>query len=163
MRIAADPEAVWRLAVDWPRQREWIWATRTRGGHGVGATVTGWTGIGPVGFTDTMVITEWEPPVSCTVAHTGSVVRGEGVFEVLPRPGGCEFRWTERIWLPQALIDLLPGAVLPAVTAIVYALLAPAARAGLGSSVARFARLAAREAAGPEREHAGPGQSVRAR
>ena len=56
--VPAGAEEVWRAAMDWSRQREWIWATRVTGGQGVGATVTGWTGIGPVGFTDTMVITE---------------------------------------------------------------------------------------------------------
>ncbi|HEY4850712.1 MAG TPA: SRPBCC family protein, partial [Streptosporangiaceae bacterium] len=55
--VPADPERVWRIAMDWSRQHEWIWATRVSGGQGAGAEVTGWTGIGPVGFTDTMVIT----------------------------------------------------------------------------------------------------------
>lgn len=48
----AEPEVTWRAAVDWPRQHEWIWATRVNGGHGTGAEVIGRTGIGPVGFTD---------------------------------------------------------------------------------------------------------------
>jgi uncharacterized protein YndB with AHSA1/START domain len=60
--VDAEPGRVWRAATDWPRQREWIWATRVRGGHGAGAQVTGWTGIGPLGFSDPMVITEWDPP-----------------------------------------------------------------------------------------------------
>src|SRR5205807_277012 len=65
--LDARPEPVWELAMDWGRQHEWIWATRVRGGHGVGARVTGFTGIGPVGFTDTMVITQWQPPRLCVV------------------------------------------------------------------------------------------------
>ena len=140
--IGADPEQVWRLAVDWSRQREWIWATHTDGGHGQGAAVTGRTGVGPLGFTDTMLITEWDPPRRCTVTHTGSFVRGEGVFEVLPRDGGCEFRWTERILVPQAVLDVFPPAARPAVSRIACAVLAPLARAGLGLSLVRFARLA---------------------
>jgi len=141
--IRADPDVVWRLAVDWPRQREWIWATRTCGGHGPGATVTARTGIGPLGFTDTMLITEWDPPRRCTVTHTGAVVRGDGVLEVLPRggEGRCEFRWTERILLPQPLADLVPAVAVPAVTRAAYAVIAPLARAGLGASLLRFARL----------------------
>jgi hypothetical protein len=39
--VAAEPGLVWRTAVDWSRQREWIWATRVSGGHGTGAEVTG--------------------------------------------------------------------------------------------------------------------------
>src|SRR6266566_4107382 len=29
--VQADQERVWQAVVDWPRQREWIWATRVRG------------------------------------------------------------------------------------------------------------------------------------
>ena len=140
--IAADPEQVWQLAVDWSRQRDWIWATRTTGGKGVGATVTARTGAGPVAFTDTMLITEWDPPRRCTMTHTGRVVRGEGVFEVLPRAGGSEFRWTERVWLPEGLVGLVPPAMVGGFTRIAYAVIAPIARAGLRSSLVRFARLA---------------------
>ena len=141
--VPAGPERVWDLAVNWSRQREWIWATRTSGGHGAGATVTGWTGIGPAGFTDTMLITEWDPPRRCTVTHTGSIVRGEGIFEVRPRgPDRTEFRWTERIQLPEPIAGLIPAAAETAVTRLAYAALAPLARAGLGSSLVRFARLA---------------------
>jgi len=142
--VAADPRRVWDLAVDWSAQRAWIWATTTSGGQGLGATVTGRTGVGPAGFTDTMLITEWDPPRRCTVSHTGRVVRGEGVFEVLPRGDRSEFRWTERILLPDALVALVPAAVLPAFTRLAFAVIAPVARAGLGSSLIRFARLVAR-------------------
>lgn len=141
--VAAGPERVWDLAVDWSRQHEWIWATRTTGGHGIGAAVTGRTAIGPAGFTDTMLITEWDPPRRCTVTHTGGIVRGEGIFEVHPRDQGrTEFRWTERILLPEPIADLIPPGAEAAVTRIAYALLAPLARLGLGSSLVRFARLA---------------------
>jgi uncharacterized protein YndB with AHSA1/START domain len=139
--VAAEPQRVWDLAVDWSAQREWIWATTTSGGHGMGAVVTGWTGIGPVGFTDTMVITEWDPPRRCTVSHTGRVVRGDGVFEVRPRENGSEFRWTERILLPEALLAILPAALQPAFARLAYAVIAPVARAGLGYSLIKFARL----------------------
>ena len=76
VRVPADAERVWRAATDWSRQREWIRATRVHGGQGVGAAVTGRTGLGPVGFTDTMVITEWDPPRRCVVEHTGRLIRG---------------------------------------------------------------------------------------
>jgi hypothetical protein len=132
--LRLDVERAWALAVDWPRQREWILATSTSGGHGLGATVTGWTGIGPVGFTDPMEITQWLPPARCTLTHLGKVVRGEGVFEVLPRGDAAEFRWTERIELP------LPAVIGRPVAA---AVVAPLTRLGLAWSLRRFARLAA--------------------
>ncbi len=129
--VDAEPERVWQAAVDWPRQRDWIWATRVRGGHGTGAEVTGWTGLGPVGFTDPMVITEWDPPRRCVVTHTGRVVRGTGIFEVSPAGTGSRFRWTEDLQLP------LP----PLVGRLAGALVAPVAAWGLRSSLHRFARL----------------------
>jgi len=129
--VPADPERVWRAATDWSRQREWIWGTRVTGGHGVGAEVTGRTGIGPVGFTDTMVITEWDPPRRCVVQHTGRVVRGTGVFEVAGAGPRCEFRWGEYLDLP------LPAAL----GALAGALIRPVAAWGLRASLRRFARL----------------------
>ncbi|MGI9007280.1 MAG: SRPBCC family protein [Streptosporangiaceae bacterium] len=148
--VAASPEQVWDLAVDWSRQGEWIWATRSRGGRGAGAAVTARTGLGRAGFTDTMLITEWDPPRRCTVTHTGAIVRGEGIFEVRPLgPDRSEFRWSERIVLPEPVADLIPAGAEAAVTRLAYAVIAPLARAGLGSSLARFARLASSGLAGP--------------
>lgn len=139
--VTADPRQVWDLAVDWAAQSTWIWATTTSGGQGLGASVTGRTALGPIGFTDTMVITEWDPPRRCTVTHTGRIVRGEGVFEVRPRGDGAEFRWTERILLPEPLLALVPPVARPAFSRFAFAVIAPLARVGLGYSVLRFARL----------------------
>jgi hypothetical protein len=100
VQVPADPADLWRLAMDWSRQGDWMLATRVRGGHGAGATVVARTGIGPVAFTDTMVITQWSPPRRCVVRHTGRVVRGTGVFEVIPHGPLSEFAWTERLQLP---------------------------------------------------------------
>jgi hypothetical protein len=131
VQVPADAERVWQTATDWSRQGEWIWATRVHGGQGLGATVTGWTGVGPIGFTDTMVITEWDPPRRCVVEHTGRVVRGSGIFEVLADGPTSEFRWTEDLELP------LP----PALGRLVGRVVRPLAEMGLTSSLRRFARL----------------------
>jgi len=132
--VEADPEQVWRLALDWSRQHEWIWATRVTGGRGRGAEVTAWTGIGPLGFTDTMVITEWDPPRRCSMRHTGRLVRGTAGFEVSPNGARSEFLWTEKLILP------LP----PAVGRPAGGLIRVVAGWGLNSSLRRFARLLAR-------------------
>lgn len=129
--VRADAEQVWQAAMDWTRQGEWIWATRTHGGHGLGAPVVGRTGIGPFGFTDTMVITEWDPPRRCVVRHTGRIVRGVGIFEVSGAGPPCEFRWVERLQLP------LPAGL----GRIVGRAVQPAGQWGLQSSLRRFARL----------------------
>jgi Polyketide cyclase / dehydrase and lipid transport len=139
--VDAGQQDVWNLVVDWARQREWILATRTDGGHGLGARVVGSTGVGPIGFSDPMVITEWAPPARCEVTHEGRVVRGSGLFEVVPRGVGSsarsEFRWTERIELP------LPASI---GKPLAKALVGPLARLGLGWSLRRFARLAGHDA-----------------
>jgi hypothetical protein len=133
--VGAGQDQVWELAVDWGRQREWILGTRVEGGRGLGAKVSGRTGIGPVGFTDPMLITEWSPPHRCTVTHQGKIVRGAGIFEVrvvdLDGPRS-EFRWTEQIELP------LPPAI---GRPLAMLLVAPVTRAGLAWSMRRFARL----------------------
>jgi hypothetical protein len=129
--VASEPAATWRAAVDWPRQHEWIWATRVSGGHGAGAEVTGWTGIGPIGFTDQMVISEWDPPRRCVLKHTGRVVRGTGIFEVAAHGAGSQFRWTEDLELPAP----------PAVGRLAGLVITPLAEWALRSSLRRFARL----------------------
>jgi hypothetical protein len=98
--VPADPADLWRLVMDWPRQGDWMLATRVRGGQGVGACVVARTGVGRLGFTDTMVITQWFPPHRCVVRHTGRVVRGTGVFEVARRGPVSQLCWTERLQLP---------------------------------------------------------------
>jgi len=133
--VRAEPERVWQVAMDWSRQGEWIPGTRVRGGTGTGAEVAAWTGIGRVGFTDTMIITEWDPPRRCVVQHTGKVVRGSGVFEVVPRGGVSEFRWTELVELP------VPAALAPAATMIGRWTIVPLTRLALGYALRRFARL----------------------
>jgi carbon monoxide dehydrogenase subunit G len=129
--LPVPPEQAWRAVVDWPRQDQWMLATRVRGGHGAGAQVVARTGVGPLGFTDTMVITHWEPPRRCVVAHTGRVIRGTGVFEVVPAGAGSELRWTERVESPFAAAGRWGWRVVR-----------PLAQRGMDLSLRRFARLA---------------------
>ncbi|MFL6111334.1 MAG: SRPBCC family protein, partial [Catenulispora sp.] len=107
LRVAVDvtaaPERAWAGIAHWESQGTWMIATRVTGsGSAVGETIAGWTGIGRIGFLDTMTITEWEPPRRCAVRHTGRVVRGTGGFEVTPHGagGGCRVTWWERVELP---------------------------------------------------------------
>jgi carbon monoxide dehydrogenase subunit G len=133
--VRATPDRVWQVAMDWSRQGEWMPGTAVRGGTGVGAQVVASSSLGPVGFTDTMVITEWDPPRRCVVRHTGWVVRGSGVFEVLPRGELSEFRWTELVE-PPVPAALQRGAVLVGRWTVV-----PLTRLGLAYALRRFARL----------------------
>jgi len=84
--INAKAETVFDYLTDWPKQSEWILFTdvtmTSTPPNKLGTRLVARTHIGPVGFTDTMVITEWSPPFDCTVEHTGKIVKGIGVFSV---------------------------------------------------------------------------------
>ena len=82
--VNAPVEAVWQTVTDWPRAGG-VDARHARRGRRAAATAaTSARGCapspasGPLGFTDTMEIVEWEPPRRCVVRHTGKVVRGDG-------------------------------------------------------------------------------------
>ncbi len=103
--VDAEPRVVWEAVTDWPRQSEWMLGTEVRateqGGVGVGGGIEAFTGVGRLGFLDTMVITEWDPPHRCVVRHTGAFVQGLGIFEVLALPQGrSRFVWAEQLDLP---------------------------------------------------------------
>jgi hypothetical protein len=133
--VAAPAEVVWRTVTDWASQGEWMLGTRVRptgGGDGrrLGATLEAVTGIGPVAVTDRMEIVEWAPPRRCVVRHLGRVVRGEGVFEVLPLgPERARFRWSELLDLPLGRLGALG-----------WPLVRPAFRAGMALSLRRVER-----------------------
>lgn len=107
--VDAPPEAVWAAVTDWPRQSEWmlgtkVWSTE-QDGVGVGGGIEAFTGVGRVGFLDTMVITEWDPPRRCVVQHTGRVVKGLGIFEVVALPEGrSRFVWAEELEVPLGIV-----------------------------------------------------------
>ena len=118
VHVAAPAEVVWDYVTDWPRQAEWIPLTRAEAvppgaaATGLGERIRAWSGIGPVGFWDTMTITGWEVAADgtrrCEVLHTGAVVRGDGAFTVTPEgPGACRFVWWERLDIPGGPVGAL--------------------------------------------------------
>ena len=131
--VAAPVEDVWAGATDWAGQGEWMLGTTVRataqGGQGVGGGIEAFTGVGRLGFLDTMVITRWDPPRACHVLHTGRVVRGTGEFEVEPAPGGAVFVWREDLDLPLGALGRLG-----------WPLVRPFFAAGVKVSLRRFAR-----------------------
>lgn len=133
--VAAPVEQTWAAATDWDRQGEWMLGTRVRGtaqgGQGVGGRIEAFTGLGRLGFLDTMEITAWEPPYRCAVRHTGRVVRGTASFEVQPRGTGSVFVWTEDLDLPLGLLGRLG-----------WPLVRPLFLLGLRHSLRRFSRWA---------------------
>lgn len=138
--VNAPADAVWQAITDWPGQGEWMLGTRvevTSGGDGreLGATLRAVTGIGPLGVVDTMDIVEWAPPKRCVVRHTGKIVKGDGVFEVVELgPERSRFLWTELLDLPLGALGRLG-----------WPLVRPAFRAGVEASLRKMARQVERE------------------
>lgn len=132
--VRASVAEVFAAATDWETQGRWMLGTRVENATpdlvGVGGRVRAFTGIGPIGFWDTMEITQWDPPHLCRVLHTGALVRGPGEFAVTAGDGGAStFAWREELDLPFGLLGRLG-----------YPLVAPAFLFGLRLSLRRFAR-----------------------
>ena len=106
--VAAPASVVWAYVTDWPRQGEWIPATRVENvgaADRLGGRFRAWSGVGRVGFWDPMTITAWERTADgggrCEVLHLGSVVKGEGEFSVVARgERASRFVWAEMIVVP---------------------------------------------------------------
>lgn len=124
VEVGVPAGQLWRVVTDWPLQGEWIPFTTVRStvgkGRGVGSRVEAWTGLGRVGFLDTMVVTHWSEPSKehsdghsegrrvCEVLHTGRLVRGEGGFEVEPLgPSRSRLVWWESVELPLGAVGAL--------------------------------------------------------
>jgi len=132
--LDAPAQQVWDAAVDWESAGQWMLGTRVRvsgdRAQGLGTRLEAITGVGPLGVSDPMVVTEWEPPHRCVVTHEGPVVRGLGVFEVFALPAGrSRFVWTERLELPAGRLGRYA-----------WPLVRPAVAAGGRVSLARLAR-----------------------
>ena len=117
--VAAPAQRAWDVLTDWAGQRRWVPATHvTRVPGGIVAVTAGV-------LRDPMEITVWDPPRRCEVRHTGPIVRGHAVFDVVPLgPERCRVTWAE--WLPG-----------PAVLAAAV----PIVRWGLARSLRRLAAL----------------------
>jgi carbon monoxide dehydrogenase subunit G len=144
VEVDAPAEATWQVLTDWDRQHEWALLTRTRGigptgGHAVGEQVHAVTGLRPLGFLDSMVITQWDPPALCEVRKPGRVVRGQARFEVTPL-GPTRSRVTYR-----AEVDLPAGRL----GALAWPLVRAGIAGGFAVSLRRLARIA-------ERRHVAP-------
>lgn len=121
VEIAAPAAVVWHEVTDWEKQGEWIPHTKVLRETGVptdrvGGRIRAWSGLGPLGFWDTMTITGMTRDADgggvCEVLHTGRVVRGEGVFAVEALgPDRSRFVWSEILVLPAGRVGALGWAV----------------------------------------------------
>ncbi|RJQ79615.1 SRPBCC family protein [Amycolatopsis panacis] len=134
--VAAPAGTTWLALTDWARQGEWMLGTSVRvlagNGRSVGSKLAAFTGIAGVGFTDTMEITSWEPPLRCTVRHLGRIVRGTGTFQVVAKGAAqCTFVWAEHLTLPFGVVGRAGWPVVR-----------PAFALGVRQSLRQFARFA---------------------
>jgi hypothetical protein len=133
--VLAPAEKVWSAITNWSAQDKWMLGTTVKpvdgDGTGVGGKIAAFTGIGPLGFLDTMEITAWLPPNRCDVLHTGRVVRGTGTFEVVSvGEHASNFIWSEDLDLPLGLLGKAG-----------FAVLRPAFVLGVRKSLEKFAHL----------------------
>lgn len=109
--VAVPAAELWAYVTDWTRQGEWVPHTRVERvdpadpATSVGGRIRAWSGLGPVGFWDYMIVTSWEVSPDgggrCEVLHTGAVVRGEGEFVVVATgPSSSRFLWSEMAVVP---------------------------------------------------------------
>jgi carbon monoxide dehydrogenase subunit G len=151
--VDASPDRVWAALTDWTGHGEWMLATDvvTVEGPavGVGGRLAARTGLPlpggrRIGVLDTMVITEWDPPRRAVVQHTGRLVRGPAVLEVLPRGEHATVVWTERVYPPFGLLGQLG-----------WVLARPLGAAWLRRSLRRFRKCAASSSGDPGRPAGG--------
>ncbi len=128
--VAAPAQRTWDVLTDWDVHDRWMLLTRAEGGRAEGATIAAFTGLGPIGFLDTMVITVWEPPRRAVVRHTGKVVKGSGAFEVEALAADrSRVVWSEWVDLPLGALGRLG-----------WPLVRPLLRLGVQVSLRRLAR-----------------------
>lgn len=142
--IKAPAADVFRAVVDWPGQDQWIPLTQVRAtaqaGVGVGGEIEAFTGIGKLGFLDTMTITRWDAPLRVDVLHTGAVVKGIGIMSVRPlTETTSRFYWAEELQLPLGPVGLIG-----------WQFIKPFFGIGMRKSLGDFARLVERGELGTE-------------
>ena len=98
---AAPPAAVWDVVTDFAAYGDWMPLTRMRvdaGGPRPGWGFAGVSGLGPFGFSDSMLVTAWEPPDAegagrFRIVKTGRLLGGWA--EISVEPDGRRARvWT---------------------------------------------------------------------
>jgi hypothetical protein len=136
VELNVDPQAAFAAVVDLPSQEKWIIATRLYPIAGqiavphVGSRLAAFTGFASIGFLDTMVVTDYDPPWRWVTEHEGDFVQGAGILQVEPLANGCRVTWAEELELPFGFLGRLG-----------WPLVRPIVRLGLLASLRRMARL----------------------
>jgi hypothetical protein len=110
LTLPCAQERAWQAIADWEGQGSWmlqskVWVTSDIR-EGVGTKIAAFTGpfykrypkFSKLGLLDTMVVTNWQPPLRCDVLHTGKILKGTGAFELIPiSQTATRFDWSEEI------------------------------------------------------------------
>ena len=119
LTIPVSQEKLWERIADWESQGDWMLQTKvwlTSSVHeGVGTSISAFTGplyklypkFSKFGLLDLMTVTKWNPPNSCDVIHTGTVIKGVGTFELIGiSPNKTQFNWSETVEASRAILIL---------------------------------------------------------
>lgn len=110
--VDAPPEVVFAALTDWPTQGQWMLGTRVwsdGSGQGVGAQLSAFTGVGRLGFLDTMEITEWEPLGWCASCTPGGSSAAPASSRCSPCPMGAAASSGARSWTCRLERSAAPG------------------------------------------------------
>ena len=121
--------AVWDALTDFAAYGRWIPLTSMRTDPGparLGWAFGGFTGLGPVGFLDSMLVVKWEPPLDgearFAVRKTGRVLRGwADVRLAATDAGGTDVVWREEIVPRPETLGRLAAPAADRVTARLFA------------------------------------------
>ena len=122
--------------VDLAAQQRWMIATRLYPVQAdvpvplAGSRVAAFTGVGGVGFLDTMTVTAYDPPHRWVVDKDGDLLRGIGTMRVTPTPGGCRATWSNELTLPFGLLGR-----------VTFLVIRPVAELALRACLHRLARM----------------------
>ncbi|WP_435200868.1 SRPBCC family protein [Janibacter sp. GS2] len=121
LEVTVAPEVAWVRLWDLRRHSEVIPLTRVTADPPArvlaqAVEFRGRTGVGPLGFDDTMRVDQWRPPVDdegghAVVGKTGRVLGGRIVVDVDPVVTGSRVSWRQSVhlpWLPTRLQWLEP-------------------------------------------------------
>ena len=104
--VAVDPATAFAAVVDLPSQEKWIMLTKLYAVDAeasvpfVGSRLVAFTGVLGVGFLDTVVVSEYDPPHRWVTAKDGDLLRGVGIMQVEQLPTGSRVTWANELELP---------------------------------------------------------------
>ncbi|MDQ2782505.1 MAG: SRPBCC family protein [Actinomycetota bacterium] len=127
--VPTPVDRVWATLTDFAAYGDWIPLTAMRvdaAPKRVGWGFAGKTGLGPVGFLDSMLVTRWQPPADgglgrFSVRKTGRVLRGWADVTVEPVASLTRVTWREEIVPRPELVGRMVARVTDPVTHRLFA------------------------------------------